>query len=673
MSPRLARPDTHALFAGALALGSAAAFYVPALRATHGDWPIPLDDTFIHFDFARAAAQLHPFEWIAGQGYSSGETSPLYALLLAPGYALGFHGLWLGLWAALLAVLSLVLAMRAVRELVKPCPQWVPLLGALLLVSVGVLDWTFWSGMEGAVVSAALAIALVRAKRAREAPPTERRRAAWRVGAWGAVVVALRPEAFVIIPLLAVVVARRALSQSATGTLGRCAAPAVLLLLVFLGTNRVLTGDAASAGALAKMLAYRPFLSSVDRATGLAENLVHFGLLLYRQLGQRTGFAWLLPGFSVFALVHRRTSALAFLCIGGALLWSFVVAGTTGARFQNYRYFMPSLTLLLYASTLGISAVARSRRWSRLGGPLGVMAVLLPATGIPEQIEFFANASENIHDQQVETGKRLAQRMAPGLSVLVGDAGAIPYISGHAAVDALGLGGFDHLPFARAALLGEGATVELIEHLPPERRPAFLAIYPTWFGEIAHHFGREIDHVSLEHNFICGGLSKGIYEADWSSLTFGPSEPPMGGTVVDTLDVADVVSEKDHEYVSPEPGGGWSSFDVRKDAHEVARFDAGRLILEGQVERFRVLGDGARIDAIWIRTDEQESLVETRVLRGTVELDRVPLGRQGIPALGSWGTVGARFHRPVRRGDILALRALSGDFRAFHVWLVTQS
>jgi hypothetical protein len=47
-----------------------------------GPWSAPLDDVFIHFDFARSAARGFPFQWVAGNGYSSGGTSLLYPLLL---------------------------------------------------------------------------------------------------------------------------------------------------------------------------------------------------------------------------------------------------------------------------------------------------------------------------------------------------------------------------------------------------------------------------------------------------------------------------------------------------------------------------------------------------------------------------------------------------------------
>src|SRR5262245_65931444 len=91
-----------------LVAGVGAAFWGPGLIRTGGRWPVPLDDVYIHFGFARSAALGHPCEWIPGNGYSSGGTSLTYPLALAPGYLLGMRGERLAVFAALLACACLV-------------------------------------------------------------------------------------------------------------------------------------------------------------------------------------------------------------------------------------------------------------------------------------------------------------------------------------------------------------------------------------------------------------------------------------------------------------------------------------------------------------------------------------------------------------------------------------
>ena len=91
-----------------------------------GDWSAPLDDVFIHFDFARATARGHPFQWSEGNGYSSGGTSLLYPFVLALGYWIwsGFRGLDLMVWAAIVACVSVFGACSRAAALFSGLPRW---------------------------------------------------------------------------------------------------------------------------------------------------------------------------------------------------------------------------------------------------------------------------------------------------------------------------------------------------------------------------------------------------------------------------------------------------------------------------------------------------------------------------------------------------------------------
>ncbi|HEY3499012.1 MAG TPA: hypothetical protein VGK73_30180, partial [Polyangiaceae bacterium] len=113
-----------------------------------GPWSAPLDDVFIHFDFARSAARGRPFEWVLGNGYSSGGTSLLYPFVLAAGYRLGFRGLDLMEWAAIVACVSVLALFLAIRHAFRDLPRATSYLAPLALLGVGALSWAFFSGME---------------------------------------------------------------------------------------------------------------------------------------------------------------------------------------------------------------------------------------------------------------------------------------------------------------------------------------------------------------------------------------------------------------------------------------------------------------------------------------------------------------------------------------------
>src|SRR5689334_24424042 len=102
---RLDKP-LYVLWAAFYTLASARSFYGYMLKQTGGEWSAPLDDVFIHFDYARATALGHPFEWTVGNGYSSGNTSLTYPFVLALGWLLGWKGRALMIWAAIVAATS---------------------------------------------------------------------------------------------------------------------------------------------------------------------------------------------------------------------------------------------------------------------------------------------------------------------------------------------------------------------------------------------------------------------------------------------------------------------------------------------------------------------------------------------------------------------------------------
>ena len=516
---------------------------------------------------------------------------------------MGFRGLHLGVWAALVACASLVVMMRMLRRLVvaqAPSVAGAPgrlsqaglvaFLAAPLLFASGTLDFAWFSGMEVALFGAVASVLLVAVDAARAAVDDERVRARrqWQAGVVGAVLVLARPEAAVVVAVATFVVARRAGDGSALAACARVALPGALATLAIAAANRLETGDAASAGAALKLLSSNPFATDEDRALDYVVDLVTLLRTMRHDLGDATGrFAYALPVLAACALTSRRTRALGALCLGGGVAFALLVSWNGAARYQSLRDYMPAVALVVFAAALGLSALAGSRVFPA-GVALAALVLGLGGSHVAEGAALYTRASRNIHDQQVTVGRRLATERGRDAIVLVGDAGAIPYVSGLHAVDALGLGGYHGVPFVRAAVLGEAATLELIERLPRGSRPTCLALYPNWFPGITGTFGHETGRVTITDNVICGGVTKGIYDADWSAMRTDGDAPDesLDGPVLDELDAADVVSEERHGYVSPAPHGGWTLFDVRIAGSGARRFDAGRIVPGGVEESF---------------------------------------------------------------------------------------
>jgi hypothetical protein len=690
-SVRLLRPMEpvlYACWAGALTLLCACWFYSSlrlqttfadiyrdpaaleaAVQGGLGPWSAPLDDVFIHFDFARQAARGHPFEWSPGNGYSSGGTSLLYPLLLAPGIWLGFTGLGLMRWAAIVACVCVFGALLAQRRLFRSLPAATSYLLPPMLLAVGALNWSLWSGMEVALLLGLWSLALVAwddLDQAVHLSDTQRYAGAAVLGGSGLLICATRPEGIVLLAAFAGCTLLRFRSLAPLKLLilmGLVLGPAFFFSFLQALVNRLLTGDATAAGALVKLELHHPYLSMSEILSAWwfhthyqVLRVTHYHFSDVPPLGW---IPWLLAAYALFDARTRGRALLLWLSIAG---WIVLVALNGQVRWQNERYTMPAVALLLAGAALGLAAaLAPERRRSAtaalvpalIGASLVALFAWRQTPRFREQVWFFGRASRNIYDQHVQAGRLLRDALHPRPSrVLVGDAGAIPYIADIPAIDMIGLGGYRGLPFARATRQSSAAGLELIERLEPAERPDVLAIYPNWWGDLPLWFGRRVAEVPVRGNVICGGRSKVIYRARWDALDASshPFSLRPGEAVVDELDFADLLSEAQHGYRAP--GGKLPRVTMRLLPNPLAwrrdLWDAARLAPAGRVETFTLSElDPSRDVTLLIRAAPTEPTPITIRARGNaprrvvltpregwleerVELGRAPDGRLEI-------------------------------------------
>jgi hypothetical protein len=692
--PRPAERLLWHAFTALVILGLAWAFYAPALSKTGGLWPAPLDDVYIHFGFARSAALGHPFQWIPGNGFSSGGTSLTYPLLLAPGYLLGFHGASLGIFAALLACACLFDLCRSARALVARAPRFIAWIAPPLLLAVPLLDWSLFSGMETALFYALLGRALVAVREVELAPPHLRPGAQIRAGTYCALLVATRPESVAVALPLGVAVAHAAGSLGTLSSLARGSGPTMAFLGANAIVNKAFTAEWGAAGAIRKLLTANPYTTPLDIAPEIVRNVIALRSMALESALGRAPFAMAVPILAGLALLDRRSRRLAAPLVIGSIGALLLASLNATARFQNLRYAAPSIAMLLLAALLGASSLAsrRGRALPLAGALLAGTAALAPAIWFPVQIDHFARASANIAGQQAEVAARIAALDPPPRVVLVGDAGAIPYLSGIRAIDGLGLGGYRGMPFARASVHGVPAVVELIERLPPSERPDLMALYPSWWQGLADVFGRRIDAVKITDNVICAADEKVIYRADWAALEL-PGEARPGA--VDGLDVADLIDERAHRYEPPVPRGGYVIGDIRlemlnedqykpKDALGRAaarlRFDAGRIVPEGRGEVFTVATSVPRGPVeLAIRTDEggevhlriEVARAETPISTSEITVPARGPSPRGAGSPGQWFEVKTSLP-DVAGGDRIRILAARGFWRSFRIWLLRR-
>jgi hypothetical protein len=779
LAPILRRADRplFVLWTAATTLVSARSFYGYMLKQTGGEWSAPLDDVFIHFDYARATALGHPFEWTIGNGYSSGNTSLTYPFVLALGWLVGFTGRDLMKWAAVVAAVSVFGTILAARRLFiretrdAPHDDWGKLSSYLLppvFLGIGALVWSLWSGMEVSFFLATWAIALVlwlRVEASARLPEDPRAGPMWALGSAGALLVATRPEAALTIAVFGLAAAEAHWHRGRRFVLGlllRVGLPAVLVLAVQAIANAALTGEASANGAIVKLALNNPFMTGEEKLADWVFNVKYAGLrnldyhfahiegdwmsLLvdawpnapgaFVYLAKTAWWAGVVPlVFAVLPLCFSSTRRVAIVVWAQIVFWVVLVAFNGQVRWQNERYVMPAVAWLMIMAALGVS-VALRRRASRgekpspvavivigalivqtigvLTRPVGMLPVfrlpwLLALAGgaggalllrsyfvraplilllllfawdhqlpkMRDQRWFFGRASRNIRDQHLTLGKYLGE-LQPR-RILVGDAGAILYESDRPGLDIIGLGGYHKLPFARAGVQGLPATLELIERIPPADRPDVLAIFPTWWGILPIWFADEVlGRFPVEGNVICGGYEHVVYRANWKLLNTGDDirwQPPRdyndGGLaerVRATLDVGDLVSEKQKGYVFERPQNGWTEMRILPDPVDPDRdmFDAGRRIAVGKRESFDVTGLvlGKRIHVVVRTAQESKTTVHLRI-------DGADAGRHVLDRVDGWQEHGFLVPPELVREKIHVelTNEGPGDFVDYHAWI----
>src|SRR5262249_55509259 len=146
-----------------------------------------------------------------------------------------------------------------------------------------------------------------------------------------------------------------------------------------------------------------------------------------------------------------------------------------------------------------------------------------------------------------------------------------------------------------------------------------FALYPNWFGALTSRFGVEIDRVTIQGNVICGSPTKAIYRADWSTL--GTRDAGPHPSLVDELDVADVIDEADHAYAPPLPHRRRTTLAVLRDGDGPPRFDGGRTIPDGASESFTVRrGSAGGPITLRVRIDDAATGIVVRTEHATKEL-----------------------------------------------------
>ena len=411
--------------------------YLGAERFLVGGLGFPLDDSWIHLQFARNLA--------AGQGLSynpgelvTGSTAPLWTALLAVLFLLPGNIL---AWTKLLGIAFHTAAVAATWRLARELG-----LGRGLAGLAGVLtlttSWLVWSALSGMEVPLFTFLSLwglllhIQERQRPEKPPLS-------MAVLGVAALA-RPEGLL---LLVLAVLDRALLFEREGEDG----PLVWRRPPW---RPILTGGGLAILALiGTLVVYRwaggSFLPTTFGAKGgdLRRWVPNLGYV-HTVIGvffRSQPFLALLAGGGIVALLARLGTpkgrgllpALWVVCL--PLAYSLMASGPTKLMGNFGRYYFPLLPVVIVLGVLGLEPAGRALRRTPLKAVLAGAILATALWGFAQGAVRYARNVANVEDSDVKIARWLAEHVPAQAVLAVNDIGAIKFLLPNRVIDLAGI------------------------------------------------------------------------------------------------------------------------------------------------------------------------------------------------------------------------------------------
>jgi hypothetical protein len=501
------------------------------------DLGFPLDDSWIHLQFARNLAEGHGLSYNPGE-LVTGSTAPLWTALLAllfyvPGSVI--------VGSKVLGVAFYLAGIDATRRLARELGLGAGLaaLAAGLTLATSWLVWSALSGMEIPLFIFLSLWGMILHLRERDAP-----------GAGGR---GHRP------PLSFAVFAVAALAR-----------PEGLLLLVLAFVDRLLvferTPETPEAGGLAWR---RPALKPLLAGAALAFCALVGPILFYRWAGGSflpttfaakggelrrflpdVGYVYtvlgiffrpqpymtLLAGAGVLALLERlgtrrdRGLLPALWLLALPLAYSTISPEGRGLIAGNFgRYYFPMFPVLVLLGVLGLERAAaalgpriRAGRGGHWRLPIGALLLALLAwptvSNLVQGAGRYAQNVANVQDSDVKMARWLADRLPPEAVIAVNDIGALKFFLPNRVIDMAGIATPEfRREVSQSVAQGTPWETAVVNSIAT-RTPDYLVVFPEWFPGVVKRpdIFRPVYGVSIPNNITMGGDDLVVYETPWT-------------------------------------------------------------------------------------------------------------------------------------------------------------
>lgn len=497
-----------------------------------GELGFPLDDSWIHLQFARNLAAGNGLSYEPGRPVT-GSTAPLWTVLVSLVFSLPGSPL---AWVKALGIVLYAGCALGVYGLAR---RFGVGHGLALVAAVGFVatDWMVWSALSGMEVMLFCGLSVwgmifhLRERRRPHSPPLALPLFALSTLA--------RPEGILLLALatldrllrLKVKGGRLALSAPGWKSLARGWALALALLVPALLFYRW-------AGGLWLPTTYSVKTEGVRHLLPSTRDLYQVLGVLFRP----QPFLLLLSAAGIVRLLERvgtrrdRGLLPALWLVALPLAYSTLSSGEGSLPLGNFgRYVFPLFPALLVLGVVGLEPLAR--RWRRLRGRgtalLAATAVLLVVLFWPTLSTLVSGVGRYTHNvadvtqSDVAMGRWIEDNLPPDATLGLQDIGAIKYHVKNPIVDLTGIVNPEILPYLKGPRVGShpsrlGGLMSFVE----ERKVDFLVLYPASYPGLGAFVRPEegfegVHGIELSNNITMAGSRLVVFRTPWSAFGRG--------------------------------------------------------------------------------------------------------------------------------------------------------
>jgi len=444
---------------------------------TNEEFGFPLDDPWIHLQFARNLSEYGSFSYYHNEMVTSGSTAPLYTLMLGAGFFVTRDEMMLSYVLGVAFFLAGIAYFFRIAEHLFPGKAGYAFLGTLLFALEPRLHWIALSGME-TTLFILLSLASFLYYRIRK--PVA-------LGVATGLLVWTRPEAVILVgAILADILYAWWLQKKRRvgpdnpiaeySWLLRGLAVLAIFGVAYAAFNLVLSGSVLPNTYAAKVKYYtsggKDFPAEVFRYLTKG-HLVVFSLISAAGILQTL----------ISILRGRQSDGLVPLLFTVGLFFAYWIK--LPYLYQNGRYLMPVLPFILILGLMGFDWILTKSRsalhltslnekmMATIRMAFLVYAVVHFAYGVSQERMLYQDYCQYINSRQVKTGHWIREHLPAEAAVATHDVGALAYYSERRIVDMVGL--------VSPGMIERIGDLNALKEFLREQGATHLAVLRNWF------------------------------------------------------------------------------------------------------------------------------------------------------------------------------------------------